>query len=125
LKSLREKLVKDLQFIAAKLILYYNKYYNIKLIFKERNKVYLIRRNIKTKKLSDKLNYKKIKLYKIRKIKNLINYKLALLNNINIYLVFHIFLFELILLKALKTLKIEIELINLNIKYNIKEILNY
>ena len=125
MKSLREKLVKDLQFIAAKLILYYNKYYNIKLIFKERNKVYLIRRNIKTKKLSDKLNYKKIKLYKIRKIKNLINYKLALLNNINIYLVFHIFLFELILLRVLGALGVKIELINLNTKYDIKEILDY
>jgi len=41
------------------------------------------------------------------------------------YLVFYISFFELILLGVLKTLKIKIELINLNTKYDIKEILNY
>ena len=49
LKSLREKLTKNIQFIVTKLILYYNKYYNIKLILKKGDKVYLIRRNIKIK----------------------------------------------------------------------------
>jgi len=71
------------------------------------------------------LDYKKIRLYKIKKIKSLINYKLALFNNMNIYSVFYIFFFELILLKILRTLEIKIELINLNVKYDIKEILNY
>ena len=71
------------------------------------------------------MDYKKIRLYKIKKIKSLINYKLALFNNMNIYSVFYIFFFELILLKILRTLEIKIELINLNVKYDIKEILNY
>jgi len=85
----------------------------------------LIRRNIKIKRLNNKLNHKKIGLYKIKKVKNLINYELALLNNINIYSIFHIFFFELILLKAPRTLKIKIKLVNLNAEYDIKEILNY
>ena len=125
LKSLREKLTENIQFIAAKLILYYNKYHNIKPTLKKGNKVYLIQRNIKIKKPSDKLDYKKIRLYKIKKVKSPINYEFALFNNINIYLVFYIFLLELILLKVLKTLKIKIKLINLNAKYDIKEILDY
>jgi len=85
----------------------------------------LIRQNIKIKRSSDKLNHKKIGLYKIKKIKNLINYKLALLNNINIYPVFHIFLLELIPLGVLRALKVKIKLINLNAKYDIKGILDY
>ena len=92
---------------------------------KKGDKVYLIRRNIKTKRLSDKLNHKKIRPYKIKKIKSLINYELALPNDINIHLVFYIFLLELVLLGALRALKVKIELINLNAKYNIKDILDY
>ena len=75
--------------------------------------------------MSDKLNYKKFKLYKIKKIKKLINYKLDLFSNINIYSVFYISLFKLILIKVLRVLKIKIELINLNAKYKIKEIFDY
>ena len=49
---------------------------------------------------------------------------MKLLNIINIHLVFYIFLFELILLGVLNILFIEIELINLNVIYNIEIILN-
>ena len=73
----------------------------MELTLKEGDKVYLIRRNIKTKRLSDKLNHKKIGLYKIKKVKSLVNYELALLSNMNIYPVFYISLLELVLLGAL------------------------
>jgi len=43
----------------------------------------------------------------------------------NIYPVFYIFFLELILLEISRALKVKIELINLNAKYNIKEILDY
>jgi hypothetical protein len=46
LKVFHEKLAVDLVFFMKKVILYYNKYYNIKPILKKRDKVYLIRRNI-------------------------------------------------------------------------------
>jgi hypothetical protein len=39
----------DLVFFIKKVILYYDIYYNIKPILKERNKVYLIQRNIQIK----------------------------------------------------------------------------
>ena len=45
-------------------------------------------------------------------------------NIINIHLIFYISLFELILSKMSNTLFIEIELINLNVIYNIEIILN-
>jgi hypothetical protein len=43
----------------------------------------------------------------------------------NIHLVFHISLLELVLLEALLALVTEIEPVNPNIKYKIKEILDY
>jgi len=54
----------------------------------------LIRKNINTKKPSDKLDYKKLKLFKIKQIKKSLNYKLALSKIINIFPVFYISLFE-------------------------------
>ncbi|UQC88653.1 uncharacterized protein CLUP02_14178, partial [Colletotrichum lupini] len=46
---------------------------------------------------SNKLNYKKLKLFKIIKKVLLINYKLRLLNIIRYYPIFYILLFKLIL----------------------------
>jgi diacylglycerol kinase len=43
----------------------------------------------------------------------------------NIYPVFHISLLELILLEALLALVIEIELVNPNIEYKVKEVLDH
>jgi diacylglycerol kinase len=66
-----------------------------------------------------------LKLFKIKRIIGLVNYKLILPKTINIYPVFHISLLELVLLGILLVLVIEIELINSNIEYKIKEILDY
>ena len=93
--------------------------------FKKGDKIYLIRRNIKIKRLSDKLNHKKIRLYKIKKIKSLVNYEFTLPNNMNIYPVFHISLLELAPLGAPRALRVKIKLINPNVKYEVKEILDY
>ena len=62
--------------------------------FKERGTVYLLRRNIKTKRLSNKLNYKKLRPFKIEKKLGLVTYKLRLLKEIKIYPVFHVTLLE-------------------------------
>ncbi|KAK1482998.1 hypothetical protein CABS01_02734, partial [Colletotrichum abscissum] len=47
---------------------------------KKGDSTYFFYYNIKTKRLSNKLNYKKLKLFKIIKKVLLINYKLKLLN---------------------------------------------
>ncbi len=43
-------------------------------MLKEKNKVYLVYKNIKTKRLNDKLNNKKLSLFKINKVIRLVNY---------------------------------------------------
>ena len=63
--------------------------------FLKKNKAYLLRKNIKTIKLNNKLDYTKLGLFRIRKILKLINYKLDLLMKIKIYLSFYILVLEL------------------------------
>jgi hypothetical protein len=64
-------------------------------MLKEGDKVYLLRKNIATKRLSDKLDYKKLGLFKIIEIKSLVNYCLKLPKTIKVYLVFYVSLLEL------------------------------
>ena len=59
------------------------------------DKVYLIRKNIRTKRLSDKLDFKKIGLFKIDKKISAVNYKLKLPETMKIHPVFHVSLLEL------------------------------
>jgi hypothetical protein len=71
------------------------------------------------------LDHKKLRLFRIKRIIGLVNYKLVLPKTMNIHPVFYISLLELVLLGVLPALIIEIELINPNKKYKIKEILNH
>jgi hypothetical protein len=59
-------------------------------MFKKRDKVYLIQRNIQTKQLNTKLDYKKLGSFKIKRIIGLVNYKLVLPKTMNIHPVFYI-----------------------------------
>ncbi len=63
---------------------------------KKEDKVYFLIKNIKNKRLNKKLNYIKIGLFSIKKNKGLINYKLNLLTDAKVYLIFYIFLLELV-----------------------------
>jgi len=60
------------------------------------DKVYLLIRNIKSKRLSKKLDYIKVELFLIRKAKGLVNYKLNLLADDKVYLISYIFLLKLV-----------------------------
>ena len=77
------------------------------------------------KRLSDKLDYKRLGLFRIKKVIGRLNYKLIFLVTINIHLIFYISLLELVLLGALLALVIDIELINLNTEYKVEAILDY
>jgi hypothetical protein len=125
LKVFHEELTADLVFFTKKIISYYNIYYNIKPILKERDKVYLIQRNIQTKQPSTKLDHKKLGLFKIKKVIGLVNYELVLPKTINIHPVFHISLLELVLLGVLPAPVTKIELVNPNAEYKVEEILDY
>jgi hypothetical protein len=125
LKIFHKELIIDLVFFTKRTISYYNIYCNIKPMLKKRNKVYLIRRNIQIKRLSIKLDHKKLRLFKIKRIIGLVNYKLILPRTMNIHPVFYISLLELVLLRVLLAPVTEIELVNPNTKYEIKEILDH
>ena len=63
---------------------------------KKRDKVYLLTKNIRSKRLSKKLDYVKVRLFLIKQQKGLVNYKLDLPKDTNIHLVFYISLLELV-----------------------------
>jgi hypothetical protein len=125
LKLFYKELAADLVFFTKRIISYYDGYYNIEPILKEKNKIYLIQRNIQIKQPSTKLDHKKLGPFKIKRITGLVNYKLALPKTMNIYPVFYISLLELVLLGVLLVPITKIEPINPNTKYKIKEILDH
>jgi hypothetical protein len=125
LKVFYKELAADLIFFTKRIMFYYNKYYNIKPMLKEGDKVYLIQRNIQTKQPNTKLDHKKLGLFKIKRIIGLINYELVLSKTINIYPVFYISFLELVLLGVLSAPVTKIELVNPNAEYEVKEILDH
>ena len=56
--------------------------------------MYLLRKNVATKRPSDKLDHKKLRLFEIIEVKGLVNYRLKLLKTIKIHPTFHISLLE-------------------------------
>lgn len=80
--------------------MYYNQQHQKAPEFKKRNKVYLFRKNIKTQRPNNKLDFKKIRSFKIKEQIRKVNYKLKLPENMQIHSIFHIFLLELALTHA-------------------------
>src|SRR5271165_753070 len=119
LKKMQERLSIDIAFYNTRMSTYYNRKYSKALALKKGDKVYLLRRNINTKQLSDKLDFKKLGLYKIKRAIGLVNFKLTLLHNLQIHLIFYIALLELADDLILLLDKEEIQLINKETKYNV------
>ena len=88
--------------------MYYNKGRSQEPLFKEEDKIYILRKNIKTIQLNKKLYYIKIRLYKIKSKKGNIVYKIVLPKTIKIYNIFYISLLELVLLGVLYILNIKV-----------------
>ncbi len=106
--------------------LYANKKKDREFTLKKRNKVYLLRWNIKTKRSSNKLNHTKLKSYKILEIKELINYKLNLSTSMKIHSIFHICLLKLTDSNtSIQTESSEIDSESQNIEYEVEDILNW
>ena len=61
---------------------------------KERDKMYLLTKNLKTKKISKKLNHVKIDSFFIKQQKKSVNYELNLFSNIKIHSIFHVSLLK-------------------------------
>jgi len=61
---------------------------------KEKNRMYLLTKNLKIRKKSKKLNHVKIESFFIKAVKESINYELDLSKNAKVFLVFHISLLK-------------------------------
>uniref|UniRef100_A0A8H7K517 Chromo domain-containing protein n=1 Tax=Bionectria ochroleuca TaxID=29856 RepID=A0A8H7K517_BIOOC len=94
LKQLHEELKTDLQFIQQHITKYADKRRMKGPSFKKGDKVYLARKNIKTKRPSDKLDYKQIGPFKVKKKISDTNYELSLARSMQIHPIFHISLLE-------------------------------
>ncbi len=92
LKKIHDNILK----MQEKSIKYQNKKRKITLQLKKKYKIYLFTKNLKTRKLNKKLNYVKVKLFLVKKTKKLINYKLDLFKNVEVFLVFYILLLKLV-----------------------------
>jgi len=107
------------------MILYANKKRDRESTLKKRNKAYLLRRNIKMKRSSNKLNHTKLESYKILKIKESINYKLDLSTSMRIHLIFYICLLKSANLNtSIQTESSEIDSESQNVEYKVEDILN-
>src|SRR5271165_2089770 len=119
LKEMQERLSIDIAFYNTRMSTYYNRKHSEALALKKGDKVYLLRCNINIKQPSDKLDFKKLGLYKIKKAIGLVNFELILLHNSRIHPIFHIALLELALDLILLLDKEEIQPINKEIEYNV------
>ena len=122
---LHKELQKNIQFLSKCMTLYANKKKDRESTLKKREKAYLLRRNIKTKRLSNKLNHMKLKSFEILEEKKSINYELNLSAFMKIHSIFHIFLLKSADLNtSIQTESSDIDSENQNVKYEVKNILN-
>jgi hypothetical protein len=78
MKNLYKELSRDIKFIINKSLIYYNRKRLRGSTLRERDLVYLLRKNIKTKRLSIKLDHTKLSPYKIQKVLDPLIYELKL-----------------------------------------------
>jgi hypothetical protein len=75
-------------------VAYANKKCSMEPGFERGDKVYLLRKHIKTKRPSTKLDFKKLGLFKILDKVSTVNYRLQLPKNSRLHPVFHVLLLE-------------------------------
>lgn len=95
LKKLHIQLARDIDFVNLRIKKYYDNHHREGPDLKEGEKVYLLRRNIKTKRPSNKLDYLRLGPFKIEEKLGLVNYRLKLPESMQkLHTVFHISLLE-------------------------------
>jgi hypothetical protein len=94
MQELYKNLRLDLTFRRQQIVKYANRRRLRGPTFKEGDKVYLLRRNIKSDKPTKKLDIVKLGPFKIRKCKGPVSFELELPKRIRIFLVFHKSLLE-------------------------------
>ncbi len=108
--TLYAMLKEELEFVRLRIKQHYDKYRLEGLRLEKGDKVYFILRNLRTKRLSKKLDFKKIGLFKVDERISTSNYRLSLLGTMKLRTnVFHISLLELVLKNARLAIDIEAE----------------
>jgi hypothetical protein len=94
LSSLHHQLTSDITFLNTRMAISTNKKRSEGPNLRKGDKVYLWRRNIRTKRSSNKLDFLKLGAFEIEDKKGPVNYKLKLPKGIRIHPVFHISLLK-------------------------------
>jgi hypothetical protein len=94
IQDLYIQLARDVKYSKIKTANYINKKRIEGPYFKEEDKVYLLYKHIKTKRPSTKLDFKKLELFRIEEVVELVNYRLKLPTNSRLHLVFYVSLLE-------------------------------
>ena len=95
MQKLHKELKKNIEFLSHRSVFYHNQHRSEESMLKKKNKVYLLQKNIETTRSSSKLNYVKIRSFKIiRNIKE-VSFELELSKDMQQkHSVFHVSLLE-------------------------------
>ena len=94
LKKFHKELLRDIKFLLQRSVIYYNKKRLEGPRLQEKDKIYLLRRNIKTTRPSDKLDHRKFRSFTIKRNIKDTSFKLKLSPIIKIHPIFYISLLE-------------------------------
>ena len=92
--NLQKELQQDIQFLSHRSAVYHNQKRVRGPTLKEGDKTYLLRKNFKTTRPSNKLDHTKLRPFRIKKVKGPVNYELDLPAKMRKHPVFHISLLE-------------------------------
>ena len=124
MKELYVMLQKELERISKESAKHANKKRSKGPDLQEGGMVYLLRKNIKTKRPNNKLNYTKLGLFRINAKLEPVIYKLELPKTMKIHNVFHIFLLELALENAQPARPTQLNNKTQDLLYKVKKITN-
>ena len=124
IKNLYNNLVIDIKFFVQKIAFYANRKCLERPRLKKGDKVYLLQQNIKTTRPNNKLDHKKLGLFVIEQVIRPVNYKLKLLEHMQIHPVFHISLLEPALANT-KMIALELLTKEDNQEYKVQKVIDY